>query len=64
VPVRRCFRGLVDSAKEEAALAMGGTGVDGLESFEIACDDERRFERIDIVAEAGHDSREALSGYG
>jgi hypothetical protein len=54
----------VDSAKEEAALAMGGTGVDGRESFVIACDDERRFERIDIVAEAGHDSREALSGYG
>jgi hypothetical protein len=54
----------VDSAKEEAALAMGGTGVDGRESFEIACDDERRFERIDIVADAGHESREALSGYG
>lgn len=48
LPVRRCFRGLVDSLKEEAGLAAVGTwsGVDGRELFDLTWDVERRFRAI------------------
>jgi hypothetical protein len=53
--VRRCFRGLVDSVKE-FVLAVCGAGVEGRESFDLACEDERRFRAI--VAKTGHDKSE------
>ena len=52
LPVRRCLRGLVDSVKDEAILGVERDGVDGRESFDLACDDERRF--LAIVTKPGN----------
>lgn len=62
LPVRRCFRGLVDSVKEEAGLAASGawSGVDGRESFDLTWDEERRFGAI--VVEPGLEKLQHL-GY-